>query len=115
MSKLSRDTLTESVTSLLQSSQEKKRKFRETVELQISLKNYDPQKDKRFSGTVKLRHIPRPHMKVCVLGDASHCDEAKANGVPCMDVEALKKLNKDKSWSRNSPSATMRSWHLTAS
>jgi len=26
----------------------------ETVELQISLKNYDPQKDKRFSGTVRL-------------------------------------------------------------
>lgn len=35
-------------------------------------------------------------MKVCILGDASHCDEAKANGFPCMDVEALKKLNKDK-------------------
>ncbi len=35
-------------------------------------------------------------MKVCVIGDASHCDEAKANGIPCMDVEALKKLNKDK-------------------
>lgn len=44
----------------------------------------------------RLRHIPRPKLKVCVLGDASHCDEAKANGVPCMDVEALKKLNKDK-------------------
>lgn len=52
-SKLSRDTLTESVAAVLQYSQEKKRKFRETVELQISLKNYDPQKDKRFSGTVK--------------------------------------------------------------
>lgn len=35
-------------------------------------------------------------MKVCVLGDASHCDEAKAKGIPCMDAEALKKLNKDK-------------------
>ncbi len=35
-------------------------------------------------------------MKVCILGDASHCDEAKASGIPCMDVEALKKLNKDK-------------------
>ena len=35
-------------------------------------------------------------MKVCLLGDASHCDEAKANNIPCMDVEALKKLNKDK-------------------
>jgi len=43
----------EAVNSLLQASQEKKRKFTETVELQVALKNYDPQKDKRFSGTVK--------------------------------------------------------------
>jgi large subunit ribosomal protein L10Ae len=33
---------------------EKKRNFVETVELQIGLKNYDPQRDKRFSGTVKF-------------------------------------------------------------
>ncbi len=44
----------------------------------------------------RLRHIPRPKMRVCVLGDASHCDEANAAGFPCMDVDALKKLNKDK-------------------
>ena len=31
-----------------------------------------------------------------MLGDESHCDEAKANDIPYMDVEALKKLNKDK-------------------
>jgi len=84
------------VRGVLQGAQDKKRNFVETVELQIALKNYDPQKDKRFSGTTKLQHIPRPKMKVCILGDASHCDEAKANGLPCMDVEALKKLNKDK-------------------
>ena len=53
MSKIPRDTLNEVVTELLKKSQEKKRKFRETVELQIALKNYDPQKDKRFSGTVR--------------------------------------------------------------
>jgi len=35
-------------------------------------------------------------MKVCILGDQQHCDEAKANKVPFMDVEALKKLNKNK-------------------
>lgn len=35
-------------------------------------------------------------MKVCILGDASHCDEANANNIPCMDAEALKKLNKNK-------------------
>jgi large subunit ribosomal protein L10Ae len=55
MSKISRDTLTEAVAEILKHSNEtKKRKFRETIELQIALKNYDPQKDKRFSGTVRL-------------------------------------------------------------
>ncbi|KAF0303077.1 60S ribosomal protein L10a [Amphibalanus amphitrite] len=95
-SKVSRDTLYECVNAVLSSAQEKKRKFRETVELQIGLKNYDPQKDKRFSGTVKLRNMPRPSMKVCILGDQLHCDEAQANNLPFMDVEALKKLNKNK-------------------
>jgi hypothetical protein len=32
---------------------QKKRNFNETIELQIGLKNYDPQRDKRFSGTIK--------------------------------------------------------------
>ena len=35
---------------------EKRRNFVETIELQIGLKNYDPQRDKRFSGTVKSVH-----------------------------------------------------------
>merc|ERR1712170_46335 len=96
MSKLSRETVTDAVGSVLQACKDKPRKFTETVELHISLKNYDPQKDKRFAGTVKLRHIPRPRMKVCVLGDQMHCDEAKSNDLPCMDVESLKKLNKNK-------------------
>merc|ERR1712105_310539 len=73
-----------------------KRKFRETVELQIGLKNYDPQKDKRFSGTVKLKYIPKPKMRICVLGDQMHIDEAKENGLPAMSADDLKKLNKDK-------------------
>lgn len=96
MSKVPRDTLYESVNAVLQGTKDKKRKFRETIELQVGLKNYDPQKDKRFSGTVRLKNVPRPAMKICVLGDERHCDEAKANNIPCMDVEALKKLNKDK-------------------
>ena len=45
---------------------------------------------------IRLKHIPRPKMQVCILGDQQHCDEAKANNVPYMDVEALKKLNKNK-------------------
>ncbi len=94
----------------------------ETIELQITLKNYDPQKDKRFSGsirfsltilwsflTVSLPHIPKPRMKICILGDAAHIEKANAISLASMDVgelkfslrgaylsDALKKLNKNK-------------------
>merc|ERR1712031_87552 len=55
-----------------------------------------PQKDKRFSGTVKLPHVARSNFKVCVLGNQAHIDQAIANNIPHMSVEDLKKLNKDK-------------------
>merc|ERR1711962_1042009 len=95
-SKVSKETLYESVHAVLQASKDKPRKFQETVDLQIGLKNYDPQKDKRFSGTVKLKHVPRQKFKVCLLGDQQHCDEAKAKGIDFMSADDLKKLNKDK-------------------
>jgi hypothetical protein len=58
------------VQSLLEYSLEtKKRNFLETVELQIGLKNYDPQRDKRFSGTVRLPVVPRPGMSIWYVFD----------------------------------------------
>merc|ERR1712045_997288 len=96
MSKVPREILQECVAAVKAGSDEKKRKFLETVDLQIGLKNYDPQKDKRFSGTVKLRHIPRPKFSVCIFGDQQHCDEMKEKGLPHMSVDDLKKLNKQK-------------------
>merc|ERR1711871_1778011 len=76
-SKLRPDDCKEQIRTLLKGSQEKKRKFTETVELQIGLKQYDPSRDKRFSGSIRLPNIPRPNRKICVFGDAKHCDEAK--------------------------------------
>ncbi|KAI8524339.1 hypothetical protein RHMOL_Rhmol13G0142900 [Rhododendron molle] len=96
MSKLQSEALREAITQIAKDAREKKRKFDETIELQIGLKNYDPQKDKRFSGSVRLPHIPRPKMKVCMLGDAQHVEEAEKIGLEYMDVEGLKKLNKNK-------------------
>ncbi|KAK9078506.1 hypothetical protein SSX86_002563 [Deinandra increscens subsp. villosa] len=96
MSKLQSEALREAITQITTDAKEKKRNFTETIELQIGLKNYDPQKDKRFSGTVKLPHIPRPKLKVCMLGDAQHVEEAQKIGLEYMDVEGLKKLNKNK-------------------
>jgi large subunit ribosomal protein L10Ae len=74
----------------------KKRNFTETIEIQITLKNYDPVRDKRFSGTFKLPTVPRPGLKCCVLGNAAHCEQADRIGVEHMSVEDLKKLNKNK-------------------
>merc|ERR1712178_560755 len=81
---------------VLAGAEEKKREFFETVELQIGLKNYDPQKDKRFAGNIKLPHIPRPKMRVCVLGDAFHCEKAAALGLDFKNAEGLKNFNKNK-------------------
>merc|ERR1712032_1076577 len=58
--------------------------------------DYDPQRDKRFAGAIKLPHVPRPRMKVCVLGDAVHCEQARQANIPFKSVEDLKKLNRNK-------------------
>jgi len=97
MSKISVAGVRTNVKELLEYSTEtKKRKFLETVELQVGLKNYDPQRDKRFSGTVKLPNVPRPGMNVCVLGDQHDIDRAKHLSLDSMSAEDLKKLNKNK-------------------
>ncbi|RHY63346.1 hypothetical protein DYB30_004091, partial [Aphanomyces astaci] len=70
----------------------KKRNFHETIELQIALKNYDPQKDKRFSGTFKLPTVPKPNLKICVIGNAVHCELAEKNGFEFSTVDDLKKF-----------------------
>merc|ERR1712098_352393 len=85
-----------SIVSMLEGTKDKPRKFVETVELQVGLKDYDTQRDKRFSGTVKLPHVARLRLKVCVLGDAVHCEQAQQAGMPYKSVEDLKKLNKNK-------------------
>jgi len=97
MSKISREALTDAIKAILKNSNEtKKRGFLETVDLQISLKNYDPVKDKRFSGVFRLPALPRPKYSVCILGDAKHEGEAKANKLPVLTADDLKKLNKNK-------------------
>jgi len=99
MSKVSSDTLRDAVQAVLKEAQAKKRGFTETIELQVALKNYDPTKDKRFAGTVKLPVAPRQKFLVAIIGDAKHINDAKAAGVPASSIfseDDLKKLKKDK-------------------
>ena len=96
MSKISTDHMRTCINTVLEGATEKKREFMETIELQIGLKNYDPQKDKRFAGTIKLPHIPRPKLRICILGDAFHCEKAAGLGLDFKNADGLKAFNKNK-------------------
>lgn len=104
MSKLTQQMVTECVATIMKD--KKERKFTETFELQIGLKDYDTQKDKRFAGTVRLPHIIRPQLKICLIGDAKHIEEVKKQGldIDVIDFDGLKKFNKEKklikSWAK---------------
>ena len=54
----------------------KKRDFAESIELQVVLRDYDPEKDKRFTGSIKLPSKPYPRKSVGVLGTQNHCEQA---------------------------------------
>ena len=109
MSKLSPETLNDAVKAIIQGSLDSKRKFTETVELQIGLKNYDPQKDKRFSGTIRVPHQTKAKLKVCVLGDQQHCDEAAKLGVPFLGLRTSSCSTATTRRSRSWPRSTTRS------
>eukprot|EP01090_Pellita_catalonica_P013029 TRINITY_DN2_c0_g1_i1.p1 TRINITY_DN2_c0_g1~~TRINITY_DN2_c0_g1_i1.p1 ORF type:complete len:215 (-),score=37.31 TRINITY_DN2_c0_g1_i1:155-799(-) len=94
MSKLNSEQLTKAVTTVLRPP--RRRRFLETIELQIALKGYDPHKDKRFNGTIKLPSPARPNMRVCILGDDVHCEQAKKLGLEFLGLEELEKFNRDK-------------------
>lgn len=43
---------------------DEKQPFVESVELQIGLRDYDPERDKRFTGAIRLPSQPYPNRKV---------------------------------------------------
>jgi len=94
MSKIPPQTLNDAIKAVL--TERKSRKFKESVDLQVNLKNYDVQKDKRFAGSVRLPNICRPRMTVCFICDLVHEDQAKKAKLNSMNMEDLKKLNKNK-------------------
>jgi len=89
MSKIPVDKMRSAITQML--SNNKERKFVETVDLQIGLKDYDPNKDKRFAGSVRLPYVPRQRLKVCVIADAAHIDKCKAANIEFIAADTLKK------------------------
>mmetsp|Transcript_79032 Transcript_79032/g.164150 ORF Transcript_79032/g.164150 Transcript_79032/m.164150 type:complete len:231 (+) Transcript_79032:172-864(+) len=97
MSRVSADTLAKAIDYILHGALvEKHRNFLETVELQIGLRDYDPLKDKRFAGTVRLPNPVRPRTTILVLGTYADCARATASGIESRDLEFLRALNRNK-------------------
>jgi len=94
MSKISTEFLKRSISEMI--SEKKQRKFVESVELQIGLRDYDPEKDKRFQGSVRLPNMCYPNIKICIVGNVIHCDEAQKACIDYIDVDGLKAFNKEK-------------------
>jgi len=94
--KLSHEKINQAVTKILEGSVSNQRKFTESLELQIGLKNYDTKKDKRFSGTVTLPFIPKPKKTFAILGDSVHNTQATRLGYDFYGVDELKRFNKQK-------------------
>lgn len=94
MSKISPQVLQDGILSMLKN--RKERKFKESIDLQVNLKNYDPQKDKRFSGSLVLPNVCRPRMRVGVIADLTLEDACKKISIATQNMDDLKKLNKNK-------------------
>ena len=82
----------------------KKREFVESLDLQVMLRDYDPDKEKRFNSATTLNHNVKSSLKVCVIGTIGHVEEAKELGFEGTLVDDLKKFNNEpkliKKWAR---------------
>ncbi|XP_054933771.1 large ribosomal subunit protein uL1-like isoform X1 [Dermacentor andersoni] len=87
------ETLYKCVNDVLDAATKKRRKFLETVDLLVALKDYNFQKYKRVSGVVKLPHVLKPNIRACLIGYEAEREEAKANNLYFMDCDKAKKLN----------------------
>ena len=95
MSKIGSEKMKAAIHEML-TTNHKERKFKETIDLQIGLKDYDINKDKRFSGVVKLPYVVRPRLKICVIADAVHSEQCKKNNIDFITTDSLsKKIDPD--------------------
>ncbi|KNB42388.1 60S ribosomal protein L10, partial [Blastocystis sp. subtype 4] len=88
MSKVNSEILSKALDTLLD--------FSAGKEVEVTLKQIDPAKDKRFSGSFQLPNPTRSHMDVCIFVNDKHEQICKKEGIPCMNVDEITNLNKNK-------------------
>jgi large subunit ribosomal protein L10Ae len=93
MNKLSNAQITEHIKTAL--TQEKKRNFAQTVELQVKLRDYNVDKEKKFNSTVVLHYPVKRQLSVCVIGVLNHVDQAKALKLDASNLDDINRFAKE--------------------
>lgn len=83
----------------------KPRKFPQTVELQICLRNYNAKKEKKLAADIDLPNPVKRHLKViCIVNDADK-DQCLKENIEHVDMDFFKKFTNDikqiKKWARS--------------
>jgi len=97
MKKLSQDDLLNTIHEILKFSNEtRKRKFVETVELQVGLHQYDFARSKKFGGSIVLPYKVQAKKSFIIMGEGKHIAEANNLQISHIDSDGLRKFNKDR-------------------
>ena len=72
MRKISNAQVREAIQKAL--TERKKRKFTESIDLQIMLRDFDPEKDKRFNSSTVLSYPVKSKLSICLIGTIQHIE-----------------------------------------
>lgn len=68
------------------------------------LRDFNPDKEKKFNSTVVLNHPVKRNLSVCMIGTIGHIDQAKAMGIDCQTLDEINVFAKEaklvKKWAR---------------
>jgi len=68
------------------------------------LRDFDPEKDKRFNSSTVLSYPTKSKLAICLIGTMSHIEQTKELNIESVNVDDLKKFNNEakmiKKWAR---------------
>ncbi|KAH7940387.1 hypothetical protein HPB51_028746 [Rhipicephalus microplus] len=93
LKRLSEEKVYKCVNTVLRAASTKRRRFVETVDLLVCLKDYNIQKYKRVSGVLKLPHYLKPGFRGCLIGFKAERKEARAANLDFIGVHEVKLMH----------------------
>ncbi|XP_070383630.1 large ribosomal subunit protein uL1-like isoform X2 [Dermacentor albipictus] len=93
LQRISKEEVYQCVNHVLDAAAKKRRRFLETVDLLVWLKEYSFQRYKRLNGIIMLPHVVKPNFRGCLIGYKIDRKEARACNLDFMSVGEVMLLN----------------------